>query len=259
MIELFIKLGNEAQTIMQKHDSEGRRAGTTNYFGHTSIGMDIYLENMVKEHLKNSNCHLITEENPEKMPENPAYTAILDPLDGSKNYERGFPAYAFAIAGTSRSNPTIADIEVALVLDLANGNAYLAVNGDGLYINSKKIVLDARASEPLLIGGDFGGVPVVAGTVFPRVSTHAYMRMLGASTLEMALVACGVLDGYMDVRGSLLVTHSAGIALMAGAGAYLTDKDGKELKTPIGQDTVYTVVAARNKDVHKKMLEMIEK
>src|SRR3989338_3747179 len=94
MLALFIKLGKKAKKLI-KEVKNGRDRLEKNYFGDTSIRMDLVLEEMVKDEIKDLNFRLITEEKPEKLNRECSGTVILDPLDGSKNYERGFPAYAF--------------------------------------------------------------------------------------------------------------------------------------------------------------------
>ena len=178
---------------------------------------------------------------------------ILDPLDGSRNYEAGYPAYSFAIAWADREKPRFSDVQASLVLDLATGTEYSSINGIGFFVNSKKTI--AKPVERLnpLISGDFGASRT-AKTVFPKLAEFAYLRMLGASTLDMALLARGALDAYVDVRKQLLVTHTAGLALMRDSGAIMTDANGNEINPLMNQDTAYTVIAARDRKLHKRIL-----
>ena len=216
--------------------------------------MDIVLEEMVKEEIKDLNFQLLTEEKPEKTNGECFGTIILDPLDGSKNYERGFPAYAFAIAGSAKNNPSIKDIDAAVVVDLFSGDEYFAMKGKGTYKNNEKIRLDRKIVTPPLVAADFGRDKSSSSKVFPAISEFAYMRMLGAATLEMAAAASGTVDAYLDVRGKLLVTHTAGIMLMKETGLMISDKHGNEITQTLHQNTVFTIIAAREKKLHKKLL-----
>lgn len=254
MLRLFLKLGREARKTINGNPHGKRREGR-NYFGDVSLRMDLCLENLVKEKIRDTGFRLITEERPEPLKKAQGIF-ILDPLDGSKNYETGFPAYAFAICGANCIDPVINDIEASLVVDLASGNEYYALKDEGAYANGRKIVRKNKRSGVALVAGDFGGSRGAARKVFPRLSDFAYVRMLGASILDMTLAARGTLDAYMDVRGKMLVTHTAGIVLMKEAGLIVTDKRGNKLVSPLHQDTLLTVIAAWDKKLHKKLVDI---
>lgn len=254
MLALFIKLGRRAKKLIHEVD-DGKERLEKNYFGDTSIRMDLVLEEMVKEEIKNLNFQLITEERPEKSNRECSGTVILDPLDGSKNYERGFPAYAFAIAGSTKNNPTIKDMDAAVVVNLYDGTEYHAIKNGGTYKNGERIKLNEEIGNPPLVSADFGLDEVSSSKIFPILSKFAYMRMLGAATLEMAATASGIVDAYVDVRGKLLVTHTAGIMLMKEAGIIISDKHGNEITQTLYQDTTFTIIASREKKLHKKLVE----
>ena len=252
MLALFIKLGKKAKKLI-KEVKNGRDRLEKNYFGDTSIRMDLVLEEMVKEEIKDFNFKLITEEKPEKS-NKISGTIILDPLDGSRNYERGFPAYAFAIAGSTKNNPTIKDIDAAVIVNLYDGTEYHAIKNGGTYKNGERIKQNEEIGNPPLVSADFGRDEVSSSKIFPLLSKFAYMRMLGAATLEMAAVASGAVDAYVDVRGKLLVTHTAGIMLMKEAGVIISDKQGNEITQTLDQDTTFTIIASREKKLHEKLL-----
>ncbi|MBI2079180.1 hypothetical protein HYT84_00315 [Candidatus Micrarchaeota archaeon] len=253
MLALFIKLGRKAKKLIKEVDN-GKEKLEKNYFGDTSIKMDLVLEEMVKEEINDLNFQLITEEKPEKSNMECSGTVILDPLDGSKNYERGFPAYAFAIAGSTKNNPTLKDIDAAVIVNLYNSTEYRAIKNCGAYKNGEKIKLDEEISNPPLVSADFGRDEVSSSKIFPNLSKFAYMRMLGAATLEMAATASGIVDAYVDVRGKLLITHTAGIMLMKEAGIIISDKHGNEITQTLDQDTRFTIIACREKKLHKKLV-----
>lgn len=255
MLDFFLKLGKEAKNILNEN-TDGKEKLDKNYFNQTSIRMDIYLEDMVKERIKEFNFRLITEEKPEHNA-GKTYdgTIILDPLDGSKNYERNFPAYAFAIAGSNSVPARLNDVDVALVLDLSNQRRYYSIKGKGMFVDGKKVSLNKKEPDVPFIAGDFGSNKQIAGMVFPEISNFAYMRMLGAATLDMANAATGIVDGYVDVRGQLLVTHSAGVALMQEAGLTITDRNGKHQNPVLEQETIFNIVSARTEKLHRKLLD----
>jgi len=56
------------------------------------------------------------------------------------------------------------------------------------------------------------------------------IRSLGSTSLEMAMVAAGKLDAFVDLRGMMRVVDvAAGKLILEEAGGLITDADGKEL------------------------------
>ena len=155
-MELLRALGAKAvETI--SHRNDGKKASAKNYFGHHSNRMDIYIENMVKKEIRGMGISLITEEHPEKAHSRSENgTLILDPLDGSRNYEAGYPAYSFAIAWAAKENPSFSDMQASLVLNLYSGTEYSSLKDEGFFVDSKKALPAKELGKPLLISGDFG-------------------------------------------------------------------------------------------------------
>ncbi|MBI5222908.1 hypothetical protein HY990_00645 [Candidatus Micrarchaeota archaeon] len=256
ILKILIEMGKHAKELLLE-TKEGKEELGFNYYGDRSIKMDIIIEKMVKKEARELSIAIITEEQPEELPGSNG-TFILDPLDGSKNYVRNFPAYAFAIAWADKENPHLNDVQVALVYNLVTDNFYYAVKGEGIYINGKKVRIKRKKQEPPLIGMDFGKSNLTVKEIAARLSDFTYIRMLGASTLDMTNVVMDSADAFIDIRGKLLVTHTAGIFLMKEAGVKITDEKGEVINPGLTQDTCYTIVAASDEELHSKIIKMIK-
>src|SRR5580698_8000049 len=67
---------------------------------------------------------LVAEENGESGPKDARWTVIIDPIDGSSNFERQIPFYCTSIAVLD--GRTLDDASHALVRNLVSGETYYA-------------------------------------------------------------------------------------------------------------------------------------
>ena len=92
--------------------------------------------------------------------------------------------------------------------------------------------------------------PVIAGV------DHA--RQLGANALEMCLLARGMLDACVDLRGKIRPTDIAGSCLIAReAGCKIYSDEGLELDSDLDVRTHLSYVAAANSAMLKKIARQL--
>jgi myo-inositol-1(or 4)-monophosphatase len=160
-----------------------------------------------------------------KAGERPDYFLHLDPLDGTFNALSGIPFYSVSIFLSGR------ETSFAYVRDLASGGRYYAEAGRGAYCGQgeRMAVSDGR---------DLSSFSISAYTLRPHTGrlagigdTVRRIRTLGSASLEMALVACGRLDAFVDLRGMMRVVDvAAGKLLIEEAGGTVTDASGSSLQ-----------------------------
>ncbi len=152
------------------------------------------------------------------------YFLHLDPLDGTFNAIAGIPFYSVSIYASQ------SDFHFGYVCDLFRGTAYYAESGRGAYGESGgRLHVSSNADLPHFSlsaytlrphTGRIAGV----GDVVRRI------RTLGSTALEMALVASGRLDAFVDLREMMRVVDvAAGKLLIEEAGGIVTDADGEPL------------------------------
>ncbi len=144
--------------------------------------------------------------------------AVIDPVDGSTNADRGVPFYSTSICVLDAEGP-----RVGLVVNLANGERYAAVRGGGAEKDGRAIVpsgCEDLASALVGISGYPGRHP-----------GWAQFRALGAASLECCAVAEGVLDAYLVVGDSTLYgwDYLAGLLVCREAGAAEGEREGRDL------------------------------
>lgn len=144
--------------------------------------------------------------------------AVMDPIDGSTNADRGLPYYNTSICVLDDEGPLI-----GLVVNQASGVRYRAVRGGGAERDGQRISpsgCTALSSAVVSISG------------YPGLNPGwAQFRALGAAALEFCAVADGSLDAYMVVSHHTLYNwdYLAGMLICDEAGAVTVERDGADL------------------------------
>lgn len=183
------------------------------------------------------------------------YVAVVDPLDGSANFERGIPFYCTSIA--IAKGESIGDVIVAHVRNLTNGDIYHAEKGKGATKNGSRIrVSKQRELTDAVLGADLSRAPAeVAASLGPLISSVRRQVHFGAVALEMCFLAEGRLDAYVDIRGRMRAFDLAAAFLIATeAGATITNQDGRPLDTKLEMGSRFSFVSSSSKELHMKLL-----
>jgi myo-inositol-1(or 4)-monophosphatase len=145
-------------------------------------------------------------------------TVVLDPVDGSTNASRGLPWYSTSACVVDGDGPW-----VALVRNQATGVAYEAVRGEGAWVDGSPL----RPSTATRLADS-----VIGLSGYP---SHHYgwsqFRAHGGAALELAAVAGGRLDGFVDCLPDAhgVWDYLAGALICAEAGASVADAKGRDL------------------------------
>jgi myo-inositol-1(or 4)-monophosphatase len=152
---------------------------------------------------------------------------VIDPLDGTTNFLRGFPEVGVSVALVEDGVPSAGVVTAPLT-----GGTWSAVAGEGAF--------DAAGRRLDIRSGGGGGV-VATGFPFRRpdvrsrylsVMTAAFdnfedLRRPGAASLDLAYSAAGVWDGFFELNLALW-DIAAGSLLVREAGGVVTDWEGDE-------------------------------
>jgi myo-inositol-1(or 4)-monophosphatase len=143
----------------------------------------------------------------------------LDALDGTLNYVHGLPGSCAAVA--------LGD-QVAAVYDPVRDELFTAARDDGARLNGRPVaVSDAGSLDTALIATFLHQPKIHLPGVLPTLTAlleHAgSVRMTGSGTLELAYVAAGRLNGWIQpavypwdwLPGALLVAEAGGVATEA--------------------------------------------
>jgi fructose-1,6-bisphosphatase/inositol monophosphatase family enzyme len=170
---------------------------------------------------------------------------VVDPLDGSTNALHRVPWFATSLCAVDGDGP-----RAALVVNQASGVRFEAVRGGGARCDGAPIAPSGAERLAGAIVGLSGYPPVHLG--------WRQYRALGASALDICLVASGVLDAFVDCTvgqhgpwdylGGLLVCQEAGALLVDGRGRELVTLEWDARRMPVAAATpalLDEVLAAR--------------
>ena len=154
---------------------------------------------------------------------------IVDPLDGTANFVRGFPHWAISIARTRGG--LLGEIEAGVVWDPVKGDLFAAEAGAGAFRNGRRLRVPPRPDlrgAALATGFPFRQVGkidtylTIFRTLFLKVRS---LRRAGSAALDLAYVGAGIFDGFFEFGLSPWDT-AAGALLVTEAGGRVSDFDG---------------------------------
>ena len=144
--------------------------------------------------------------------------AVVDPVDGSTNADRGIPFCCVSICAMDASGPLASIVE-----SLPTGTVYEAARSHGATRNGVAITTSGAVGEEGIIVGVNG--------ILTQRPPWAQVRTMGAAALEICLVAEGALDAYVQVGGAAIHPwdYLAGLQIVEEAGGTVLSADGDEL------------------------------
>lgn len=167
---------------------------------------------------------------------------IVDPIDGTTNFIKGFNMSAISVALVKDAMP-----QLGMIYNPYADELFTAVKGMGAWMNRKPI----HVSENLLHDG-----VVIVGTApyYPELVDASFaiaryyfdrcidIRRSGSCALDLCNVACGRAELYVEQR-VYPWDYAAGALIVEEAGGKMTDLDGR----PLQYQTYSSVKAANQK------------
>ena len=164
--------------------------------------------------------HSIMAEESDAMDNDPEWQWVIDPLDGTTNFIRGFPHCAVSIALKHKDF-----VVLGVIYDPFKNELFAAEKGEGATLNQRRIRVSERAH---LAGAMLGtGLPYRVDqdiehdmeVVKILLKESAHIRRAGAAALDMAYVACGRFDGFWEfglapwdiAAGEIIVKEAGGL------------------------------------------------
>jgi myo-inositol-1(or 4)-monophosphatase len=142
---------------------------------------------------------------------------VVDPLDGSANYNRGLPLCAVSIALMRNDEPVL-----GVIYDIGTGEMMTGAEGQPATLEGVPIRVSGTREKSTAILAT--GLPVMADYSAEALQAMAAdfaawkkVRMLGTATLAGGYVACGRIDRYAE-SGARLWDVAAAIAIVKAAG-----------------------------------------
>jgi myo-inositol-1(or 4)-monophosphatase len=171
------------------------------------------------DHFPKTRC--IGEEGDSHNPGDPnaEYEWIVDPIDGTMNLAHGIPHFCVSIAAREAATQKIL---LGVIYDPLRRELFTAERGSGTYLNGirQKVSTRNKLSEAMLAVGFAKSQESIDHclALYQLYGNAARkLRAMGSAALDLAYVATGRLDAYIE-QGVNLWDIAAGIVLVEEAG-----------------------------------------
>jgi myo-inositol-1(or 4)-monophosphatase len=175
---------------------------------------------------------------------------IIDPIDGTASFLHGQPIFSVSIALEKDG-----EVILGAVNTPALGERYLAIAGEGAYLDGTRIQVSKRSKliESILATGfacmrrrELHDNMEYFATLMPEIRD---VRRMGSAAADLCFVACGRVEGFWELNLNLY-DIAAGVLMVREAGGIVTDYHGAQDRLP-GQ------VLASNGLLHADLLSFI--
>jgi myo-inositol-1(or 4)-monophosphatase len=162
---------------------------------------------------------------------------VVDPLDGTVNYFYGIPHFCVSIALRCE-----AEIIVGVIYDPLRDEMWAVQKGAEPKLNDRPFRVSERAdlAEAVIsVGLSKTGVTIESGLPLLQAMVHRARkcRLMGSAALDMAYVACGRFDAYIE-QGISLWDVAAGWILVESAGGTV------EMRLRTDMKDKYSIIAS---------------
>lgn len=155
-------------------------------------------------------------------------TWVIDPLDGTHNFLRGFPHFCVSIAMLDAGDPIY-----GVIYDPLRDETFTASKGDGAFLNERRIRVTGResvAGSLLCTGFPYRQrrhLDAQMDMTKALLASAEDVRRTGSAALDLAYIACGRIDGYYET-GLKVWDMAAGCLLVREAGGRYCDMAGRD-------------------------------
>ena len=208
---------------------------------------------LIDELLKASPSYSILSEEIGEINNDDSFKWIIDPIDGTSNFLHGVPHFAISV-GLEHNKEIICGI----IYDPIKDEMFTAEKGNGSYMNNQRMRVSSRSKlEDCMI---FTGGPKrdaknreLALKEYYKFSIKVLtpIRKLGSASLDMAYVAAGRCDGFLQ-RNLNYWDVAAGIILVKEAGGFVTDFNGEN------EYIQNKTILATNAKINEEMIEVLK-
>ncbi len=177
---------------------------------------------------------------------------LVDPIDGTHNFYRGFPLFAVSIALVKQRKPVLGVIYMPITKEL-----FYAEKGKGAFLDGKRIHV-SKIREPQEAMFDMAisnrhGLRKKHSHDFKRLlSIMGYIRVSGSAATRLAFIAAGRVDAYIEF-GMWPWDWAAGAVLVQEAGGKVTNFEGKTFQIYRDREIV-----ASNCKLHRQIVEVLK-
>lgn len=221
----------------QSHHSQDELIVNTAEAHDIKLELDCRCQSLIEEILLRSfpDFAIYGEESISGNP-NAEYQWIIDPIDGTVNFFYGIPHFAVSIALRRQQ-----EIIVGVIYDPMRQELWEATRGGAVTLNGRPLKVSRRASLSESVVSI--GLSKTTATIEKALPQFVQMlhsvrkcRLMGSASLDIAYVACGRLDAYIENQINLW-DIAAGVLMVEMAGGLV------ELQPHPSEPDKYSIVA----------------
>lgn len=178
------------------------------------------------------------EDDADKADVRSGYAFIVDPIDGTANFTRGYNASCISVALAKDGLPIL-----GVVYNPYMQETFTAEKGKGAFLNGNPIhVSDRDLAHGLILFGTAPYSEELAKKSFEKAyyyfSKAEDLRRSGSAAIDLCCLACGRAELFFEMILSPW-DYAAGALIVEEAGGFVSDFDGN----PLTYDKKQTVVA----------------
>ena len=151
---------------------------------------------------------------------------VVDPLDGTTNFSRGFQMVGVSVALLEAGQPVVGAVHAPFL-----GFTFTAAAGEGAYDQTgRRLQLGDPDPRSAVVSTGFPfknpeQIPRLVTTLERVLRQVEDLRRPGAASLDLAFTAAGVFDGFFEL-GLKIWDIAAGALLVTEAGGMVSDWEG---------------------------------
>lgn len=180
--------------------------------------MDVLLEGIIRENLKNTKYSVVGEECGGKFDrhsETPTW--CIDPIDGTVNFANRLPFYAVSVGLVQKNNFLLGAVSAPSSKEL-----FFNFGLEKSYLNGKKLKVNDQKLNQSLVAMSFSGSSAINKSqdfdVFQTINEQSRgVLRTGSSALNICYVACerlqaafGFSNKIWDIAGAVAIARAAG-------------------------------------------------
>ncbi len=222
---------------------------------------DLFTEKKLIEFIKKTrpNDAIISEECGEIPAQNNSpYTWVMDPIDGTTNFLHAVPYFSVSLA-------LLRDMEViaSVIYNPVLNELYYAEKGQGAFVmrptGTERLRVSSRTKLETamfeLNTSTFGRCPDLINSFIDK---HSPVRISGSTTLNLASLAAGRVDAFIEYRVNLW-DIAGGYLLVKEAGGVAVTWSGKNSLSDILDEGTLLITTPNLKDKIIKILPKVKK
>ncbi len=226
----------------------GKGAGGDKTFPVDKWAEDIVIASLEKVQQQGETFTLISEELGIRKFGDGKKVVLVDPIDGSNNAKSGIPFFSTSIA--LLNGDRLADLSAAYVINLAVGDEFWAVRGQGAFKNGLRIRTSAT-EQITIVAYEATSPKSDLPRIMPLLQQAKRTRCFGSTALDLSYLASGALSVFATATASRAFDYAAGMLILEEADGVITDLSGERLDhLAVGLDRTVPLLATANERLH---------